>query len=544
MKPFRRVHLALFIAAILISVSVVSAQAPSKVLVLPFKINSEKDLAFLNRGVMFMISSRLAASGKTAVFQNLKANQAILSAPDGSEVPAALNIAAALQADYVVTGSLTIFGSSVSTDAQFISVAEKRPLVIFSQFGDNTGDVIAHIHQFAAQVNAEVFGLRPAAQAPAFQPVAPAPAPATAAAAPPSAVAAGADREKTWKSGRFEGEIRSMAAGDIDGDGKTEIVTINGHDVTIRRYGAGRLETLAEFKGNTYDTILGIDVADLNGNGRAEIFVTQLSRQGKLNSFVLEWSDGGLKTLADNQNWYFRVIDMPGRGRVLLGQKRGMVSSSGSFQIEGADQLFRAGVFEIAWLGRDLEAGNRLDLPRNGNIYGFTVAGVMGENKESIVAITNDDRLRIMERSGRKQWTGTARYPGSATFMEYRLASDQSKPDRYYLPQRIHTADLNGDGTAEVIVVKNKDIARGLLSRFRSFDAGRVECLTWDKVAMRTRWETEEMSGYISDAAVADIDGNGTLDLVFTVVQGEGNLLDFEFEKATSYMVVRWDIDN
>ncbi len=36
-------------------------------------------------------------------------------APDGSEVPVAVEIAAALQADYVVTGSLTVNGASPPT---------------------------------------------------------------------------------------------------------------------------------------------------------------------------------------------------------------------------------------------------------------------------------------------------------------------------------------------------------------------------------------------------------------------------------------------
>lgn len=527
----------------------VSAQTPAKVLLLPFKIHSGKDLSFLNRGVSAMIASRLAASGRVSVVQDASAAQAVLDAPDGTEVQVALEQAAALQARYAVIGSLTIFGSSVSTDAKFIGVTEQRPLVAFSQVGNNTGDVLSHIHQFAAQVNADVFGMAVAAPRPSYgpvvsgAPVAPAPVvsrPATATPAPAAQVAAPA--QETWKSGRFQEEMRSLAAGDIDGDGKTEIATLSGHDITIRRYAAERLETIGQFQGKEYNTLLGIDVADLNGNGRAEIFVTRLTKQGKLDSFVLEWKDGSLRTVADGLNWYFRVVQDSEKGAILVGQKRGIVGQGSAFQIEGADRLFMAGIFELNWVGRSLEAGRRIDLPRHDRVYGFTTARITDGKTPEFAVVTDNDRLRLLDKSGRKKWTSNTRYPGSGTYMEYRIAPDQSQPDRYYLPQRILAADLDGDGKEELILVRNKDIARGFLNRFRHFDSGRVECLSWDKVTMKTLWETEEVSGYVGDAAIADIDGNGTADLVYAAVQSEGSMLDLDFSKAASYLAVRWNI--
>ena len=54
---------------------------------------------------------------------------------------------------------------------------------------------------------------------------------------------------------------------------------------------------------------------------------------------------------------------------------------------------------------------------------------------------------------------------------------------------------------------------------------------------LKSKWITETASGYISDMAFADIDGDGARDLAFTVV-GSGSL--FDFEKTSTYLTIRW----
>ena len=87
------------------------AEDEARVLVLPFTLHAEKDLSFLNPGIMGMLSSRLSANGRVTV---VKSRQADL------DEPAALALAKTLDADYLITGSLTVFGNSVSTDVRFV----------------------------------------------------------------------------------------------------------------------------------------------------------------------------------------------------------------------------------------------------------------------------------------------------------------------------------------------------------------------------------------------------------------------------------------
>ena len=63
-----------------------------------------------------------------------------------------------------------------------------------------------------------------------------------------------------------------------------------------------------------------------------------------------------------------------------------------------------------------------------------------------------------------------------------------------------------------------------------------IEFLTWNDIGFVTNYKTQETSGYISDFAVGDFNGNGVTDILFAVVVG-GNSI---FGKKTSFLVL-WE---
>lgn len=527
--------------AILILVLSLPAMAADlqQVLILPFTINAEKDLAYLNRGMVSMLSSRLYQQDRitTLIGEKTAPNQA-----------AALKIAADANADFVIFGSITVFGKSVSTDLQLLDVENETTAISFSQAGTKKGAVISHIDQFAAQAKPLLMGsgVPPAAAAPAAPapvpvvvPVTPKPAAPTAAV--PAAVAPEKkpDRPPEWKSERFGKGIVSLSAGDIDQDGKTEVVLVTKRDVLVRRYEKDRLVTVAEKKGSRHIVLMGVDVLDLNKNGRPEIYVTGRLVDGELRSYVLEWSNGTLVKIADNQNWYFRGVRIPGQGNLLLGQKRGTITGGGNYvSLHEPTELFLAGIYTLRWQGDKLVSDQRQELPRNMKVYGFSWGDIRGKSQDQLVMLMDDYRLRILDRSGRKEWTSSERFGGNATFIEYKTGADISEVARYYLPQRVHIEDLDGDDKLETIVVKNRDSARNLVGRVKLYKSGTVACLYWDVVALKEKWTAEKAAGYISDVAVADMDGDGARDVVFSVV---GSSDFFDFDKASSYLTIKWN---
>jgi len=63
---------------------------------------------------------------------------------------------------------------------------------------------------------------------------------------------------------------------------------------------------------------INIDVADINGAGRPQIFVTAM-RSGKVISYVLEFYDGSCRRIVEMPG-FLRVVKYPGKGYVLIGQ--------------------------------------------------------------------------------------------------------------------------------------------------------------------------------------------------------------------------------
>ena len=84
------------------------AEGPSKVLVLPFYIHSEKDLSFLRDGIEDMLSTRLALAETVVLIDREEARQALQDVPTPINEKTAVLLGARLEADYVLFGSLTV----------------------------------------------------------------------------------------------------------------------------------------------------------------------------------------------------------------------------------------------------------------------------------------------------------------------------------------------------------------------------------------------------------------------------------------------------
>ncbi|WP_319405851.1 VCBS repeat-containing protein [uncultured Desulfosarcina sp.] len=546
MKRYPRRPIVIFcLLTILLALSISPAladEATKRVLILPLTIHSEKDLSFLNQGIMDMMASRISQSAQVI--------REGLPAPGKDPVQMGRD----LNADYVVTGSLTVFGNSASTDAALTAVDSGDTALQFSQFGQSSGDVLMHVNQFAMQVSQYIASLsaaaprmaaptaatpavtipqtaapvqpvppRPPAVAAAPQaPAAPLPAAAPVVAATAAAVASAAKPvEGLWTSNPFKGTISALTTGDVDGDGSPDIVFAHENKIVVERRDGESLDRIAAFDAGNRHTILSIDAGDINGNGAAEIFVTRLDANSKLDSVVLEYTGSGLHPIASDQSWYFRVADDPENGRILMGQRRGTPSANDTGGLY-AYTHFLPGVFELTWTGKDYQAGRRFPLPEDMNLYRFARGDIFNDGKIRAIAYSADDDLRIYDPAGSPQWASQETIGGSPLFLEAVSSADVRTKDKTYLAQRLIVADLDGDGKVEVVTVHNRDAARGLVERFRKYTRGRMIALRWNKVNMKEVWTGEEISGYISDFALADLNGDGRLEAVYAMVTSTG----------------------
>jgi len=530
----------LFIILILLAAMIGYPQTAAaklyRVAVVPFKINAEKDLSFLRDGIADMLTSRLAWEDKVAVLtreETVKALETVTSPLNESK---ARQIGGRLGVDYVLFGSLTVIGNSVSIDTKMVDVSGSKPPLTFFNQSQGMDQVIPIINLFATDINAKVFGRdMPARQAYAPPQTSQEQAsvrahpeklinqgfgniddPNRLTSAPGSAfmAAAGTSRHAAqfWKSQNIRKRIEGVAIGDINQDGKKETIIVTSHSVVAYRSENNRflkIKTLAEHRRNNY---IGVDVADINGNGTPEIFITSLNAlRNAVNSFVLEFNGQTYIEIVKKSPWYYRVVDHPGRGKVLLGQRHtGEMPSSGK-------------IFEMAWQSSGYEPANQVMRTRRANVLGFALGNALNDGTEVAVAFDDLDYLKVYDLTGKEIWKSGEHIGGSARFFDIGRKGADDMDNLAYYPARIHIWDIDRDGKNEVITVKNKRFSK--LMEFRKFIDAVIEIRAWDGIGLAALWRTRKLSGYFSDFAVGDFDNDGKDELVATLVIKTGSTM-------------------
>ncbi|MGD9079588.1 MAG: FG-GAP-like repeat-containing protein [Desulfobacterales bacterium] len=539
-KIIRIIVIYLSIATVLSFNFVTAAAEPKRIVLLPFKINAEKDMTYMQNGIFDMLSSRLAQEGEVVVISRQEAESAFKAAgsPDPVNESVARAIGSSLYADYTLFGSVTVFGKSISIDAKMVDVTAKTPTAGFFEQSEDLGGLITKLNQIATKINTSVLGRQTevAQKAAPAATAAPAskPAPADERHAHPEKLIKGGGAEgegspffrkeeeedtafqRFWRSASFKHVINGIALGDVDGDGKIETVVATAHSVIIYRSEGGRFyKALEEFKEGGTRINIGVDVADINENGYDEIFVTCLNGpRTSLSSYVLEYSGKRLSKIIDNSRWYYRVADIPKRGKILLGQRHKRTDP------------FSGKIYDMIWQNSEYVPEIDITTARETNLLGFTIGDILHDQQDTGVGFRKNDHIQVIDSSGKMIWRSGERYGGSTLF------SIGDREDRggavinpQYYPMRLLAVDTDGDDETEVIAVKNYEMARSKLEKFRVFTNAHIESLSWDGLGLATKWKTRKISGFIRDYAVGDFDNDGRMELVSAVIQNEGRVL-------------------
>ena len=193
----------------------------------------------------------------------------------------------------------------------------------------------------------------------------------------------------------FQYRIVDLDVGDINGDGREELIVIAPNRVIVYDYRNKKLKQVARFRAeNKNHQFLGVDVGDINRNGRDEIFVTGRF-DNSLSSFVLEAGPGKkrLKKTWDDVNLYFRIIHPFGTRPNLLAQAPG---SGKPFHGPISRMIHRKGRYT---------PHSKLKLPEVYGtkfiIYGLTLADIHGDRKREILLLDKNYKLRVYSASGR-----------------------------------------------------------------------------------------------------------------------------------------------
>jgi len=163
----KTISLMLCLVTILLVSATVVAKDKYTVTVLPFALHSADNIEYVRQGIGDMLTSRIAVPDKIDV-TGKDVVQNILSKTGIKELNPmdVQKIGQQLKSDYVVWGSITKIGSSISIDGKLIDITGgKSDVGVFSQ-SQTLDEVIPKINNFSQRIVQHILGTTAAAVEP------------------------------------------------------------------------------------------------------------------------------------------------------------------------------------------------------------------------------------------------------------------------------------------------------------------------------------------------------------------------------------------
>ncbi|MBI4610049.1 MAG: VCBS repeat-containing protein [Candidatus Rokubacteria bacterium] len=328
--------------------------------------------------------------------------------------------------------------------------------------------------------------------------------------------------------------LNGIALGDVDGDGRPEVIGITDQQVIVYRWTGRDLAPVATSDPlPAFTTYLSVDAADINGNGKDEIILTavrtaprQNQMENILASSIAELDKGRIELLQTNLHRYLRVLRRPGQPPLLLAQGMGLY------------EPFEGAVKALEWKDGRYQLGAQIPLPQVvPSVYAFASGDLDGDGRADLALVAPDGQLKIYDEEGQLRWEseddlgevdalGFAQTP---RFPDYRGLNFDATAEQLAIwrsiPRRILLASVpRSAALPDIVTVANPRVFGLRVSLGKKGDSVRGGALGygWDAEARRfaKRWESADVSGQALDLAIGDLGGDGGVMLV--VLSGAG----------------------
>lgn len=267
---------------------------------------------------------------------------------------------------------------------------------------------------------------------------------------------------------------RFVTIGDIDGDGKQEILLSTGYDIRVYTPGVDLQPTLGGIQIKGSGDHLWVDTIDLNKNGKDEVIITSLSGDD-VTSYIYELR-GTEFILLYKGNFFLRRLE------------NGLIAQEYS-KAEGFD----GDVFSIIWNG-EYKKGDRINLPRGVNIYDFVYVDDPHTGRV-ILAYDEDGFLNIYNEKGIRIWRSKTDMGGFLTTFKKAAPTVMVDRGKWSMKDKLLLRNR------EVLFVKRVplfEMAKGL-----GYKSSQIKNLWWNGLSMEESVLIDDIRGSVIDYAVA-----------------------------------------
>jgi hypothetical protein len=303
----------------------------------------------------------------------------------------------------------------------------------------------------------------------------------------------------------FPGKVVGLVVADLDADGKMEIVVALEESIIVGSLSGNNWTTLIDKPLGGALTALDLDSFDLNADQRPALLLTAV-RGAVLASQIFIFDGKELQLLAGNLPWFLRVLDLPGAGSTLLGQRQG-------------EDFYAGNPFQVKREKGQILAGADIPLPAAVTLHGSQI--FPHGDKFLWLTLNAGDDLSVIDATGGKLWQGDEKFGGKESYLEWSPRGARGETQRRYLrsaPRR------NGS----LIILAQNEGSRSL-SNWRKAEKSRLAALRWNGYQMEKVWESPTRDGYLADFAYGDADNDGSAEYLLA-----GTLKTGFFSKGTT----------
>ncbi len=302
----------------------------------------------------------------------------------------------------------------------------------------------------------------------------------------------------------IKGELRAVASADVRGDGACELLVLEARDVYRAVLAEGEWDLQPMKVRPAGVDWFGMTAGDVDGDGRDEIALWGFRPQ--LTGVVLGWDGEALVQESSPLPLYLRIIESGGQAQ-LYGQRT------------GADRDFMGEIEHYSIVDGGLERGEPLEEGAGLEILGLFYGGAPGEeapvmyNFASSGELERRDGAAVVWRSEEIRMTRPLSVERErANLLGERRAEVQA------FPTEVAAADVDGDGTAEVLMVTSDQASVPMLERVRVFRGGSYRLLGEGDRGLVSRATSLLMGRLMTGVALLDVDGDGSPEALATVV--------------------------
>ncbi len=480
-----------------------------------FEKNSAGKYSYLRDSIQAMLASRLAARERVNVLEKTFSGDELNSLKRKGEQKG-LSIGGKT-ADYLVTGELFSLTGGLEIQVELYPLVPDKEVLHFSVLSQTPDTLIADVEQLSRDIAHTAFGekipqvgktTKEAGDTEANKGFVTANpeaaykrslhAGATPGVAGSGVMAVGRGVQIKTK---VPVDMKAMAVGDINGNGKKEILLLAGQSLRLFSIKDKAIVQVAETSLPPMLTGHALNLADLDGDGKDEIYISATDGL-YVSSMIMKYTANGFQVVSRDIHWYIRPILVPGKGWRLAGQQRGL----------DRIDLVKPGVYLLNLDAQNkIVQGKRLALPDSVNLFDFVYADLDGDGFYEIVAVDQKEKLRVYSPGNELEWVSQKNYASSKTYLgpsRGGMTKENSRrnftPDEdierelIFVPGRIVVTDINKDGKQEIVVSEGNKLGLSLFNRLRFYDSGAVVSLAWNGSGLAESWRTGNYQGYIA----------------------------------------------